>query len=147
MSPTVDLNWDGISEEGFKLPPEGTYLAEVDTVEVKISQGGDKYLNVQLRDAETRENLCYDILMLTGKGAGIGMAKLIQLGIEKGTPRLEPMALTGRRAHVKIYHDTYEGKTRAKVALSNEEGFKCGYRAEASVAETAPHGIKIETPF
>lgn len=124
----IDLDWTGTTEEGYTLPPEGTYLAEVDLVETAKSAKGDTYLRVQLRDVNTRAEICRDMVMLTGGGRGIGMAKLRQLGVPEGTQKLEPLALVGKRVRVAIMHDTYEGQKRAKVDIK-AEGFKCGYLA------------------
>lgn len=140
--PTFDLDWTGTTEDGFTIAPEGTYLAEVDSVEPKRTAGGEMSLSVQLRDPNSRAQICIDTLMLTGKGRGIGLAKLRQLGVPEGQQKLDPLSLVGRRVRVAIYHEKYEGQPRAKVNIK-AEGFKCGYLA---VAENGGV-VKVDDPF
>ena len=135
--PSVDLNWEGTSDDGFSLPEPGVYLAEVGSVEVKRSAVGDQYFSVKLNDAKTHGALCWDTLMLGGKGKSIGMAKLRQLGVEEGTKSLDPNSLYGRRVKVSIMHGEFEGRKQAKVDI-RADGFKCGYLAEDGVADAAP---------
>lgn len=120
----IDLDWTGTTEDGFTVAPPGTYLAEVDLVEEKTSKSGDKYLQVQLRDVNSRAMICRDALMLTGNGRGIGLAKLRQLGVAEGTKSIDPLDLTGRRVRVAVMNDKYEGNPQAKVDIK-AEGFKC----------------------
>ena len=136
--PSVDLNWEGTSDDGFSLPEPGVYLAEVGSVEVKRSaKTDDMYLSVMLRDAKTHGQLCFDTLMLEGRAKSMGMAKLRQLGVEEGTKTLDPNSLYGRRVKVSIMHGEFEGRKQAKVDI-RADGFKCGYLAEDGVADAAP---------
>ena len=138
---SLDLKWDGTTEDGFMIPPPGVYLAEVDLVESKKTKQGDTALVVQLRDVGSRVEICRDWLMLTGGGRGIGMAKLRQLGVPEGTPKLEPLSLVGRRVRVAIKHEPYDGKPTAKVDIA-ADGFRCGYLAAEEQPPAAP-----DTPF
>jgi len=138
----LDLNWEGTTEDGFTIAPEGTYLAEVDDVQAKHSKNGELYLEVQLRDTKSRVEICRDALMLQGGGRGIGMAKLRQLGVPEGTQKLEPLSLVGRRVRIAIMHDSYEGRKRAKINIK-ADGFKCGYLAVEQPVQTE----KQESPF
>lgn len=140
MSPILD--WTDVSEDGFALPSAGEHMAEVSSVDERTSRNGDAMLSIGLRDAVDGRHLCYDIAMLTGKGRPMGMAKLIQLGVAKGTKSFDPASLIGRKVRVWITHEEYEGRTQAKVD-ARAEGYKCGYLA----VDQDPIPAADETPF
>jgi len=62
----------------------GIYLARIANVTVKTGRdSGDQYGNVMLADAKTNQILCYDVFMLEGPGAGIGVAKASKFGLTR----------------------------------------------------------------
>lgn len=142
----MDLNWDGVTEDGFMLAPPGVYLAEVDKVEMETSDSGNQMLIVQLRDAKSRAMICQDNIMLEGRGRGIGMAKLIQLGVAKGTTSFEPLSLTGRRVRIAVHHEEWNGKPRASVDIG-ADGFKCGMLAVPDDGAASASATTELTPF
>lgn len=111
----------------------GTYLVTVKECKEGISKKGDAFFNVRLNTEsfDGRETtLCFDILMMEGKGAGIGLAKLQALGIPKGTADVSAQDLIGRRAWVNVDSQTYDGKTHLKV-YTTFDPFELGYWPES----------------
>ncbi|MEK9724417.1 MAG: hypothetical protein VW405_13175 [Rhodospirillaceae bacterium] len=105
----------------------GTYLVAVTSCEVKTAKSGFPYFNVELC-ALDHENarLCYDILMLGGRGRDIGNAKLGALGIPADEDDIEPRRLVGRHVRVTVVNETYDGKERLTVDIK-APGSACGY--------------------
>lgn len=133
----VKVNWTETLSNDFK---PGYHLAEVKKCAEKKSAAGDPYFNVELYSMGmfgAEGLICFDIIMLDGKGRGLGQAKLKALGFSDKNSDLAPEDLVGRRAWVKVYHDTYEGKQRLKVESVFEPTFSCGYWPEASPPEGA----------
>ena len=97
---------DVTKAEAGGLPPEGVYLAEVvkdGTEQRKSSNTGDPMFNVAFKDVNTGDFLCYDSIMLAGRGLGIGHKKLVMLGVvDPDAPDWEVDAfdLIGKRAVV-----------------------------------------------
>lgn len=128
----------------------GFYLAEVRKCDEKTSSGGDPYFNVELHDSDVNaENglLCWDNIMLAGKGRGLGQAKLKALGFSDKNADIDPPALVGRRAWIKLYHEIRENKTRIRVDSHFTPEFSCGYWPEASPPEGAKDAPVDDIPF
>lgn len=132
----ADLNWKAAEERTTKAP--GVYLVEVDEAEERTGKtSGDPYFNVRLKDVKGGGTLCYDILMLAGKGAGMGYARLRQLGISDETPSLQAAALVGLRAWVIVAEEEWKDEKRLKVIPKWDDGAKAGYWSEDM--PPAPH--------
>lgn len=145
----------------------GVYLAEIKGCDVKHSQRtGDPYFNVSWHDAgsfNAGKFICFDIIMLAGKGRSIGIAKLKVLGFQEtlddaGEPVIdaEPDDLIGRRAWIKLDWNEYktadgEVHRNLKVKTEFEPRFASGYTHESTPPEgvdqfpTAP--IDEDVPF
>lgn len=109
----VDLNWD---EDA--LPTAGVHYAEVKESKVKKSESGNTMFSIVLYRVDDGAKLCYDNILLTGAGRGIGMQKLKGLGVPEGTTSLDAADLIGRRCFVAVKSDTYNGKTRLAVDIA-----------------------------
>lgn len=112
------------------LPAEGEHLAYLRKATLKNSQRGE-----EMAELEFQSNggglLCYDTVMLEGRGLGIGLKKLQQLGValkdeDRGKWVVDDIETwEGRQVYLTIRHEEFNGKTRAKVDFE-VEGF--GYR-------------------
>lgn len=98
------------------MPAEGRYFAEVSACEEKSSKSGDDYYNLSFTEVGTGRFLCYDIAMLEGKGAGIGVKKLKAVGgaVEEGDEyAIKPAGeVIGGRVYLHLVHESYGDKTR-----------------------------------
>jgi hypothetical protein len=83
MSPKIDWNEFSDSPKSQELSPPGNYHVEVADCEERTSAAGNTYFNVRMKDLESGRSLCFDIIMLSGKGLGMGLSKLKQLGFDK----------------------------------------------------------------
>lgn len=137
MSPQPD--WD--APEEFAVFTPGTYYAEVKGCEEKNAQKtGDPYFNVEWKCCETGDRICYDIIMLRGRGwPGIGRRKLKALGFTEGG--LEAWDLIGKRAFIAVdWEDDLKGGKRLAVDI-RANGSEAGYWPE-----NAPPGEVTEPP-
>lgn len=137
------IDW---SPDTSGLPVPGIYPAEVHSVEEKKSKKPpySTYLKVKLVSIETRDTLCYDMIMLEGKGRGMGQRKLRVLGVDETTQEIDPASLVGRRAFVAIIHEPYGDRLQAKVDGYAETSI-CGYWPYDG--PPPPGTIADETPF
>ena len=130
MSPKV--NWDDYNESSSpkreSFPP-GIYHVEVESAEERTSASGNGYFSVRLKDMESNKTVCFDIIMLQGKGIGIGLQKLMALGFSKEDSEIVAAELMGRRAFVALKQETYEGQKRLAVDIS-AKGSSVGYWTE-----------------
>lgn len=113
----------------FALKP-GIYLARVESAEEKTSQKGDAYFDVALVASEWGDAaICNDVLMLEGKGRGIGIGKLGALGIPRGKDEVLASELVGRSVYVAmdIKSKPYKGKVYERPEVDIEQGASFGY--------------------
>ena len=126
----AQLEWNSYEEpdsSGSKLLGPGRYFAKVESASERKSKAGDTYINVRLVAIEHDANhICFDVLMLEGKGKNIGYAKLKQLGVSDDDEWLEASTLVGRKCYVEVQAEVYNDKPRLSVNLG-AEGAKCGY--------------------
>ena len=130
MSPKIDWEEYNDSPKEREQLPAGIYNVEVADAEERTSAAGNKYFNIRLKEMEGGKSLCFDILMLNGKGVRIGLAKLSRLGFVPGQDdEIVAAQLIGKRAWVEVKEDSYEGKTRLVVDI-NAKSSACGYWSE-----------------
>lgn len=110
-----------INESGG-LAAEGWHLVRINRCDQKRSKDGELMYNWSMVDSKTREFIGYDVIMLEGKGNGIGIKKLLAIGLAEdhgdGYDYAEPSQCDGTEAWAYIYHDTYSGKKSCKVDIS-----------------------------
>lgn len=142
----VKPDWSA-SERSFH--PPGDYLVRVSQCELKKSKtSGAQLFNVRLvaEQLTGEPTLCFDTIMLEGKGASIGCAKLEALGFDRDS-EMEAADLVGRRAWVRVKLEEYQGKTNLKVATTFEPTFECGYWPEDERPGELPTMEGDEVPF
>lgn len=132
------FDWD--AAKNTELKP-GIYQVEVVACTPKTSQSGNRMWSVRLHAVEFDAMLCYDNMMLTGKGAGMTAAKLELLGFARGS-QVDAPDLVGRRAWVSVLEKEYNGKVNLAVDIS-APGSKCGYFAVEPAGVMKPE----EPPF
>lgn len=137
-----------VSEGG--LAAKGWHEAVVSDCEEKVAKGsGNRYYNLAF-ESPAGEFLAYDVAMLEGKGNGIGIKKLMALGccddVGDSYDYAHAHEVKGSRCWIFLDHETYDGKTRAKVDIRTGQ---CGYlplsspppeSQRASSAEPDPYG-------
>lgn len=119
--------------DGGGLPDEGRYYCEVKECKEKQSKKGEAYYSLGLADVRSGGFLAYDVVMLEGRGNGMGLKKLEALGAANkddagGWHVADAGAVVGARAYVVLKHETYNGKTRAKVDVGATDW--CGFAPE-----------------
>jgi len=108
----------------------GAYHVEVLTAEERTSKNGDAMFNIKLIAVDWNgAHICFDNIMLAGKGRSMGQAKLVALGIPRGQAEVRPDELVGARAFAFIGEGEWQGKKRLEVDIS--EGSHCGYWLES----------------
>ena len=134
----------------------GIHLGRVAKCELRKSEKtGSRYFNVQFVADDPlggeESTLCFDVIMLEGRGRSIGQGKLKALGFEEGEAIESSQDLIGRRAWLACARETYNGKERLKVDIS-ADGSLCGYFFEDQPPpEAATSGVapvdSIDVPF
>jgi hypothetical protein len=151
-------------EGGLAAP--GRYLAEVVKCEEKNSnKTGEPYFNVEYKRVDTGDHLCFDVIMLGGRGLGIGYKKLLILqAIKKNDSiiSIEPHQLIGLRVVLDVVHQQYPGndgtqKTKCVPFFQGpkDENQAFGYAYESSWSASPPADDEVysgppdgeETPF
>ena len=130
------IDWSE-EERGPKLKP-GTYKARVARAEEGMTKGDPPKEKIDVvLEADDFKNafLCYDTLVLTGKGRGLGQSKLKALGFKEDRSSVEAADLLGRRVYVKVHEEEWpanSGKKRLKVeSLLYDDEFGAGYAPES----------------
>lgn len=152
----VNINWADMDKDngGGRMMPPGVYLVEVSEAREGVSKkSGDPYFKLDLVAVDfQRKKLCDDILMLGGKGAGIGLRKLIALGIERGAMLDSAHELIGKRVYARVDVEEWEKSdgTSGKQLKVNIKapGSDMGYWN----VKTPPDGVTVpgdvdDTPF
>lgn len=126
------MNWTETSGSGYE---PGIYLAEVKKCEAKVSKKADPYLNIEWHDTSPigpQGLICWDVVMMDGKGRSLGQAKLRALGFDEECELIEPEDLIGRRAWIQVGWQDYNGQKNLKVLSGFEPSFTSGYWSEGS---------------
>ena len=127
------LNWTDFDDTPA-LPEPGIYTCRITAAEERVSKAGDAYFNVTLSSTELDRVLCYDVIMLEGRGASLGYVKLKQLGFGEDTEEISDLDLVNLGVIVMVEVDEYKGNRRLQVAMTFEDPFRNGY-APASAYE------------
>lgn len=150
----AQVNWTDYEEPtggGGSLEP-GIYTAVLTAAEERTSKGGDLYFNVTLESTQFQRVLCYDNIMLEGRGRNMGMCKLTKLGLGEKT-EINDIDLVGLKCIVIVERDEYtkaDGKViqRLGVALNFEDPFRAGYAEVEAYTELEDSLVTAQdTPF
>lgn len=126
---------------------EGVYNARIKAADENVSKpkedgsgGGDAYFRIHLETLDS-QYICSDIIMLQGRGAGMGRQKLKGFGIEvqKGDSLIADQ-LIGLQAQVNVGTKKYKGETYPCVDHDCDAPH-CGYWPFNSVSGD------MDTPF
>lgn len=109
---------------GRNLPPEGDAVVEcVDAEEKRSQKNGDPYMSLKLKMDDYNWHV-YDVVMFAGKGAGIGKKKAEAFGVDV-EGEVGPDDFIGRRVLAHLVYESYEGKRKLAVDIS--QGEYCGF--------------------
>lgn len=133
---------------------EGVYHVEVNNAEDKTTIKGEKRIALTLSQVGTDGQLvCFDSLMMQGKGLGITKGKLKQLGIDLDKDDFDSQDLIGRRVHVACVFGKPNDKGNRYLEVDiRAKGSKCGYWTEADPPKPAGASDDLgswddDTPF
>jgi hypothetical protein len=150
------MDWSEAPLSDYK---PGVYLGEVKKCETKIARSGESYLNLEWHDVSGAFGegglICWDRLMMGGRGRGISQAKLKVLGFRGTEPSIEPEDVVGRRAWIRVdwheYEPNGEKKRNLQVTSQFRPEFQSGYWPENSPPKIEGGGalapIEDDTPF
>lgn len=124
MQGTTDMT--GVQEIGnFEVLPEGTYIFRIDDVTDNISKNGDPMINVRfiVVDGDYAGRKIWDNIIIPEqnspaikiKGRTMHFLHCIKEPYE-GKFDWNSEMWVGKAVTIRVYHDEYNGKTRAKVA-------------------------------
>jgi len=134
MTP-LPIDWN--AADGSK--PPGVYLACVDKCELKHSKAsGAPMLALTINSVDFGGKLCYDYLMLSGDGWGMGKSKLKALGFKEGST-IEEHDLIGIRFYCAVVAEEFNGRKQLKV---NAKLGHAGYWNE----QEPPAGLEVWKP-
>lgn len=137
--------------ETQKLITEGDYQVEVVEVEQGTSQADQPKLDFQfhiVEDEEFNGKKLYHTCSLQPQALFNLRGLLEALGMEvpQGTMELDPADLIGLQCGVHVFHEVYEGKTKAKIAeffpLGEEEEEAPAPKAKAAAKPAAKAAVK-----
>ena len=132
----------------------GVHLVEVIDAEHRHGQSGDPLFGIKLEGtglSGTKSTLCRDVIMLAGKGLGIGVAKLKALGFfADGEPEdVQAHQLVGRRCWVRVdwqrYKDRNGENRKGLKPVGSFDPFDCGYYPEGEPPEDVSDPLFPET--
>lgn len=113
------------------IPGIGEHLASVARVDLGVSTKGDDMATIYFSGYDSGRLMCVDRIMLSGRGLGIGLKKLKELGAarhddDQGRWHVDDVEeWHGLSVYLTIAHEEYNDRKQAKVDF-NASGF--GYR-------------------
>jgi hypothetical protein len=151
----ANINWTDYEEPGaFKQLEPGIYSVTVTKCVERQSKSGDTMFDLTLESTQFQKTLCYDVIMLEGRGKNMGLAKLKQMGFAERTELMD-LDLEGAKLIVKVEMGGYtkaDGTEvkRLEVAMDFDDPFRAGYAPKEAYNELEPQLMKadeVDTPF
>ena len=132
----AQLNWTNYEEpKEYEPDKPGVYTVRVATCEERVSKKGDTFFSVGLESTELGRIVAYDIIMLEGKGANIGLCKLERLGFTKDDGVINDIDLLNRKTIVHPEEEEYNGNKRLAMAFDFDDPFRAGYTHPSNYEE------------
>jgi hypothetical protein len=147
----ANINWTDYEEPGAYTTLEpGLYSVTCTKAIERQSKSGDWMFDITLESTQFQKTLCYDVIMLEGRGKNMGLAKLKQMGFGERT-ELNDIDLEGSKFIVKVEQGGYtkvDGTEvkRLEVAMDFTDPFRAGYAPKESYNELEPELVKAFTP-
>lgn len=116
MSRRLNLNFTGV--ESFSKASEGVHTAKVKEILEKTSQAGDQMLQVAFEIIKGDDQGCrvFESFVLNERALWKFKAFLTAIGIKAdGKITIDLDKLIGKVCEIEVYHDEYNGQTRAKI--------------------------------
>lgn len=114
------IDWNNVSDEQFTLVPEGTYEAEITTVEeCKSSKGDDMWkLKFTITKGDYKGKTILSQLVFNEGGYG-NIKKLYSAIFGSKLPKnCETSDILEEKVNIDVTHNEYNGKTYANVAYA-----------------------------
>lgn len=116
MSRKMKLDFTGV--ESFEKAEEGKHICKIASAEVKQSQGGNDMIVVafEVTKGNSKGARVYENYPLVENALWKLKSLLQAIGLKcEGKVQLDLDKLIGKMCEVTVFHEEYEGKTRAKV--------------------------------
>lgn len=117
MSRKVSIDMTGV--EAYSKASEGVHSAKIAEIEEKTSQGGDPMLQFAFEIIKGDDKGCrvFENFVLTDKALWKLKSCLQALGMKSdGKLKIDLDKLIGKTCDIEIFHDEYNGTTRAKIS-------------------------------
>lgn len=117
MARKVKVDFTGV--EAFQRVSEGIHRTKITEIQEKTSQGGDPMLQVafEVTQGDDKGNRVFDSLVLTDKALWKFKALLQAIGMKcDGKVAVDLDNMIGKVVDVNVFHEDYNGQTRAKIS-------------------------------
>jgi hypothetical protein len=146
----AQINWTDYEEStGFKNLDPGVYSVVCTKCVERQSRNDETMFDLTLESTQFQKTLCYDVIMLEGKGKNMGLSKLKQLGLG-GKTELNDYDIEGCKFIVKVEMGGYvkDGKEikRLEVAMDFDDPFRCGYAPKEAYGELEGDLVMANSP-
>lgn len=132
MARKVNIDMTGV--ESYSKASEGIHAAKIAEIEEKTSQGGDPMLQFAFEIIKGEDKGCrvFESFVLTDKALWKLKACLQAIGLKaEGKLKIDLDKLIGKTCDIEVFHDDYNGTTRAKIADFYRLGKMSGKSAAA----------------
>ena len=102
----IDIDFGDVPDEVPLIAP-GTYRGVIEKAEIRVSQKGSRYLNVQLKvleDPEWAGTTIFDIFMFEMDFGQVALKKLLRVALGEAPKGLDPSNLIGKIVGMRINH-------------------------------------------
>lgn len=132
MARKVKVDFTGV--ESYERVDEGRYKVKIAEVTEKDTQGGDPMLQIafEVTAGDFKGSKVFESFVLTDKALWRLKSLLKTLGMKcDGKTAIDLDSLVGKTLEIEVYHDEYNGVTRAKVS----DFFKAGSKSKAKAED------------
>lgn len=117
MARKVTVDMTGV--EAYSKASEGIHTAKIVEIEEKTSQGGDPMLQFAFEITKGEDKGCrvFESFVLTDKALWKLKSCLQAIGMKaEGKLKIDLDKLIGKTCDIEVFHDEYNGQTRAKIS-------------------------------
>lgn len=104
------------NKEGYETLPVGDYRVRIESAEEKTSQNGNQMIAMTLEVSGKNSRIWHNLVLLADNRAATNQRLGAIFDSFKFAPTLDLNKWVGKVGACRVKHDTYNGKTSAKVA-------------------------------